>query len=69
MKFEDALGMNYTHSLDDCKKAQDNREQFIHDSKEVLLVASAKLVEAAAQPLPPISIKHAHKEEEEDLYA
>jgi len=69
MKFEDALGMNYTQPLNDCKKAQDNCEQFIHDSKEVLLVASAKLVELAAEPLPPISIKHANIEEEEDLYA
>lgn len=58
MKFEDALGMNYT-----C------REEFVRDSKEVLVLASEKLAQAAAQPLAPISIKHAHKEEEEDLYA
>ena len=69
MKFEDALGMNYTQSLDDCKKEHEKKEQFIHDSKEVLVVARAKLVELAAQPLAPISIKHAQKEEEEDLYA
>lgn len=82
MKFEDALGMNYTRReenftqcIDECnarRKAQatqDKCEQFVHDSKEVLLVARAKLVEAAAQPLAPISIKHAEKEEEEDLYA
>ena len=69
MKFEDALGMNYTQPLNDCKKLQDNREQFVRDTKEVLVVARAKLVELAAQPLAPISIKHANKEEEEDLYA
>jgi len=69
MKFEDALGMNYTQSLEDCKKARDKREQFVRDTKEVLVVARAKLVELAAQPIAPISIKHAQKEEEEDLYA
>jgi hypothetical protein len=69
MKFEDALGMNYTQPLNDCKKTQENREQFVRDTKEVLVVARAKLVELAAQPLAPISIKHANKEEEEDLYA
>jgi hypothetical protein len=50
---------------------QDQCEQFLRDTKEVLVVASEKLTKAAATPLPlpPISIKHANKEEEEDLYA
>jgi len=84
MKFEDALGMNYTRReenftqcIDECnvrrkaqlETAQNKCEEFVRETKEVLLVASEKLLEAASQPLAPISIKHAEKEEEEDLYA